>query len=169
MTLKRNRRYCECPSASVLHVFSSAFVRGSIVPFMATLKGLVTLKKALDDHGLEPEKRDLLGIHVDQVFARLEEVASLLGQPAPVRNEVERTASNALDFGFLMEVPIQFPWPEPRFIATDNYYDLLLFIAALDGFDSMLAVAREDERFVELFKRLDAKEPQQSRRMKVCN
>lgn len=106
-------------------------------------------------NGMEAQSDSAPGIHFDEIFARIEELARDSGDPAPIRSEVEKTAAEAVRNGFVEIVPSGSNSPAPRYVATDDFYDMSLFMDALEGFDSMVAGARVDGRFFDLFEELE--------------
>jgi hypothetical protein len=137
------------------HILNFVFVRHSVTGFIAALQS-VNERKTLRAEG--GQNRSKSGIHLDEIFARMEEVARQNGDPAPIRSQVEITAAEAVRNGFVKIVPSGSGSSAPRYVATDDFYDMSLFVAALEGFDSMVADARVDGRFYDLFEELDARE-----------
>lgn len=125
---------------------------------MAALKSVDVLWKKVAAKVLQEDYRGQQGIPFDQIFAQIEQVARARGELAPIRSEIETTAVQALRAGFVTVIPSGSTSSAPRYVATDDYYDMALFPAAMEGFDCMLATAREDARFDNLFEALDATE-----------
>jgi hypothetical protein len=126
--------------------------------FMAALKAVDTKKRTLDAKRSGGKIRAERGIPFDQIFAQIQQVARTYGESAPLRSEVETTAAEALRVGFVTVVPSGSASPALLYASTDDYYDLALFMATVRGFDYMLETARQDERFDDLFKEVDATE-----------
>jgi hypothetical protein len=137
--------------------------RYSIVPFMTILEDLAKRNKTVNVKKSGRKNRGQSGVNVDQVFARIDEMALMIGHSAPLRHKVDKTATDALRAGFVKVVPGSSASSSPRYTATDDYYDVLLLNAASEGFVSLLMAAREDGRFDDLFEEADAKDREEEK------
>jgi hypothetical protein len=108
---------------------------------------------------LAKEHGDHTGIHIDEIFALTAELTSMHGEPAATRAEVERAAVDSIRAGYTSAVPESTAASATRFKSTGDFEDMMIFISGVNGFDNMISVARQDERFDEFFKGIDGGMP----------
>jgi hypothetical protein len=102
---------------------------------------------------LERQLRSRSGINIDQIIYRFSEVARHGNKPEPIRSEIQHAAQEAVRAGLLSTIPSNSG--ATCFCTTDVFHDLLIFFGGSNNFNEMLLVAREDDRFIDFFQRIE--------------